>query len=75
MVRSLTLRSKAPSNTPSTWSSWLSCVGTGFNTLGKDLNPLPSSVLGAAQNAVDAQSQAFADAAGRWPGAPSFASF
>ena len=53
----------APNNAPTAWSRWKSCVATGFKTLGNDMNPLAPSALGAAQSAVDAQSQAFSDAA------------
>ena len=53
----------APNNAPTAWNRWKSCVATGFKTLGNDMNPLAPSALGAAQNAVDAQSQAFSDAA------------
>lgn len=63
-------RRSAPNNGShySYFNQWLkdmkSCfVDTGLGTLAKDMNPFSPSVLGATQNAVDAQSQAFADAA------------
>ena len=64
------LNASAPNNGShySFFNQWLkdekSCFGdTGLGTLLSDMNPFSPSLAGAAQSAVNAQSQAFADAA------------